>query len=216
MFLGGSLELETRILYSSFTLAAKRSWLLLLFATPDIAVGTRCSGLGEVYMQAHVPFDDADAQEWGAKTLSIDYGRQSKPMEYMKEKCLLRSSGSRPASTFMHMHASLDDTNRVKRINFMLNMEHQITDGVGIRILLTKYLSILATQLIEPTDLLAFNLDWEESSKFLTPAWIFQLNEKQTLSGPQYEEALAWNRVVLLEKMVRASSASYMPLSISE
>ena len=100
----------------------------------------------------------------------------------------------------------------VKDVDLILNGEHQITDGIGIRIMLSKYLSILATNFLKPTSPQETRVNWGKSFKFLTPPWICFMDEKQVLSGPEYEKAVVWNQQVLLKKMVINSSFPYILL----
>jgi hypothetical protein len=199
MFLGGSLILATTISCSDFSLAVQKSWLCLLYETPDIAVVAIPSESGEVWLQAQVPRNDSEAQKWCGETLSIKFGRHNPRFMEMKETQSKAGPNSFPTS--MQIYAT-DDAEGVKDIHFIFNVEHQIADGIGIRILLSKYLTLLANELLEPTTPTHLTFDWEESLRFLTQPWIRLLDDKQYLSGPQYEKAATWNREVLLEKMV--------------
>jgi hypothetical protein len=213
MFLSGSLSLELAVTRSAFRSAAKSSWLRLRYETPEIAVSAKCEDDGKVYMQAHVPQDDAEAARWCEETLFLEHSRRKLEFRELREKILLGKAGQDSNSTSILLYAIInDDGDVVKDVDFILNSEHQITDGIGIRIMLSKYLSVLARNILKPTSPRETRVNWEKSFRFLTPPWICFMDEKQVLSGPEYEKAVVWNQQVLLRKMVTNSSFLYILL----
>jgi len=85
----------------------------------------------------------------------------------------------------------------------MLNVDHQVTDGIGIRIILGRYLASLAAALDRQDDFTDERIDWRESWKNMSPAWVSIMNEEQLLSGPGYERIAEMNRDIIFNKLVR-------------
>ena len=92
--------------------------------------------------------------------------------------------------------------------NFGLDMkitlyfDHLITDGIGARIMLGRYLSHLAFELTTTSP--QPKLDWQENHDRLSPPWISLLNYSQQLSGNEYNEGILRNRSILTNRMVSA------------
>jgi hypothetical protein len=206
LFLTASLTLLKPIKRLEFYEVARHSWIRLRYETPDIDVTAKMSGEGQPYMYAHVLRNLGEAGLWALKTLFFDKAEQEFGFVALKKKLLqdqidMRYSG--PIS--MLLITIIDGDDMVKNVELILNVEHQITDGIGIRILLSKYLYILAKNALR-SDISQDPLmtDWGENSKLLTTPWICSLNEDQIFSGPEYEEAVSWNQKFLQEKMVRS------------
>ena len=83
-------------------------------------------------------------------------------------------------------------------------MLDQITDGIGIRILLGRYLSLLS-EAYRVNILAKKEINWEDSAQNLSHPWISILNKEQVHSGPDYEGRAERNREIVFEKMVTKS-----------
>lgn len=202
MFFHACLKLDLQISVSDFHSAAKNAWLLLRYETPDLDVTITRMNASKPYMHANVLKDQDGASRWCQETLFLENKPREAGFKPMKESLLLIKAhhGSRPTALLLY---PIDDgSDVVKRFEVMLNAEHQITDGIGIRIVLSKYLSILATVMSTPNGTQGLEVDWTKPLKPPTTPWICCLNSEQVISGPEYESLVRWNHEVLLEKMV--------------
>jgi len=82
----------------------------------------------------------------------------------------------------------------------MLNVDHQVSDGIGTQMLLGRYLVLLAVYINNPQELDSIN--WTESYRHLSPPWITIMNGEQVLSGDAYIRQAAENQEALLNTMV--------------
>jgi hypothetical protein len=205
IFLASSLTLSSPILYSKWQSIVKECWLHLRYENPDIGVTAQIAEDGHVYMLAQAPHDDSEAIQWCDATLFLDNQGERLGFNDLKNRLEFLKGERELHQAYILFNTIPDDNETIKQVDLMLNLHHQITDGIGIRILLSKYLSILSTMLMHPTsstgvDKPTFN--WSESLTSLSPPWISVMNEEQCLSGPEYEKVTAWNQEVLLSKMV--------------
>jgi len=123
---------------------------------------------------------------------------------------ILQGTGHASDNAFMLLRAEVSDESEelvtsVQTVQIIICLDHLITDGIGTRILFGKYLSLLALSLNKPSNATAKEHNWDDSHKNLSVPFICVMNHDQITSGPQYEKIAAWNRVVLLEKMVRSN-----------
>jgi hypothetical protein len=207
IFLGGALALETPISEKSFIEAAKSAWQQLRFELPELVASAQYEGDGKAYMRCKIPDDDDEASLWAAQTILVDHEERDLGFEYLRKKVLLAKTGaleSEPAILLFHpkvrAHGEL-----VLSLEFLLNVDHQVTDGIGIRILLGRYLALLAASLAKHDDLPDLKVNWQESSKHLSPAWSNIMNQEQLTSGPEYERVVESNRDVMFNKLVTTS-----------
>jgi hypothetical protein len=203
LFLAASLTLLRPVSRYKFCSAARHSWIRLRYETPDIDVTAKMTDEGQAYMYAHVLRNHAEAARWSRQTLFLDNADEEVGFGAVKNKLLLDQAAVQCSSPISILLVTINDGDDVvRKVELILNVEHQITDGIGIRILLSKYFYILAKNALK-SDMSqdTSRIDWGENSKPTTP-WICSLNEDQILSGPEYEEAVSWNQKVLLEKMV--------------
>jgi hypothetical protein len=205
LFLTASLTLLKPISRLEFYSVARHSWIRLRYETPDIDVTAKMSGDGQPYMYARVLRNRAEADLWVLKTFFFDSAEELVGFGALKNKLLQDQADVRcssPISILLITFNGGDDM--VRKVELILNAEHQITDGIGIRILLSKYLYILAKNALR-SDISQDPLmtDWGENSKLLTTPWICSLNEDQIFSGPEYEEAVSGNQKFIQEEMVR-------------
>jgi len=185
MFLSGSITLKTPTGLPAFEAAATDAWVRLLYSIPDIAVSGRCQDDGQGYLQFHVPRDYADANEWARRTLVLKYGPSGLGFHELREKVLSCRGNQLSDRVFVLLHCVADDENgETKCVDFILNVGHQITDGIGIRILLDKYFHLLAETLGSPRSR-RDAIKWQDCMKNLSRPWISLGEDYQsTLSGP--------------------------------
>jgi hypothetical protein len=204
LFLAASLTLLRPVNRYKFSSAARNSWIRLRYETPDIDVTAKMTEEGHAYMYAHVLQNHAEAAQWCRETLFLDNAQQAVGFRALKNKLLQDQAaveGTSPVSILLVTINDGDDV--VRKVELILNVVHQITDGIGIRILLSKYLYILAKNALKSDMSQETSMaDWGENSKLPTTPWICSLNEDQIFSGPEYEEAVSWNQKLMQEKMV--------------
>jgi hypothetical protein len=204
LFLTACLTLLRPVSRYKFYSAARHSWIRLRYETPDIDVTAKMTDEGQPYMYAHVLRNHAEAARWSRETLFLDNAQQEVGFGALKNKLSQDQAAVQCSSPISLLLITINDGDDVvRRVELILNVEHQITDGIGIRILLSKYLYILAKNALK-SDMSqdTSRIDWGENSKLLTTPWICSLNEDQIFSGPEYEEAVSWNQKFMFEKMV--------------
>lgn len=212
MFIGGSLTLNSPGCSSTIAEAAKAVWRRLRFGVPELAVSAGYGEDGNAYMQYEVPQSDEAVNHWVERTTLFKYGKEPMGFEALLDFIRQKKKGRNSEQVLLFLHLVKEDgDDLVKKIDLMLNADHQITDGVGIRILLDRYLALLAQALSVPHKSQE-ELDWRKSAMNLSSPWITFMNEAQRISGPEYERLAKDNEEFLLEKMV---SCEFIPLSSS-
>ena len=86
-----------------------------------------------------------------------------------------------------------------------------IQDGIGARILLGRYLSLLTFMISTP---IQPRSEWQENHKLLSQPWICLMNCNQELSGIMYNKRALWNQEILTEDMVIRSAFESFPTFI--
>ena len=187
---------------SPLILAAKAAWRLLRFEVPELVVLAGYWPDGEAYMQYQEPASEEEVREWVERTTHFDCGKQGLDFQLLLENIRRKKEGhdSDQVSLFFHPVVEGND-GLVRRIDFVLNADHQVTDGIGIRILLHHFLVFLAESLSR-NPALEDSSNWKERVSNLTPPWISLVNENQLLSGPEYERVAEFNEDILFQKMV--------------
>jgi len=193
MFIGGSLTLNARIESSAISPAAKAAWRRLRYEVPELGVEA-----DQAYMQYRVPSDEHEVNEWILRTTNFEYGDQQFDFRKLLDFTRLKKVDNGADQAFLNLYCQ---DGLVDRVDFMLNADHQIVDGIGIRILLGRLLDLLAVSLSSPREEIWENFRWEESTKNLSPPWIGVMNGDQLISGSEYEERAKANRDFVFEKM---------------
>jgi len=172
-----------------------------------------CLG-GATYMRYQTPRDEMEVSEWMQRTILLGQVRGALGFEGLRERFLLKKQDCKAEPAYLLLYSELESHNDcARRLHVMLNVDHEITDGIGARILFGKYLSLLASYLSADSEDSPEVIDWEKSSDNLSQPWLTIMNDKQRLSGPEYEEKVQWNKTMLLEIMVRHSSKIYQPIT---
>lgn len=210
IYLHASLTLLHPITQPDLISTARDAWVQLRRENPELGVIARVGEDGKVVMEARGGEVDAEAWLRGSFSLffnrSEDVDEDGDGFEGMKREMGVGCKEGRNA-TQAALLLKLQETEdaSVKKVDLMMNADHQITDGIGVRILLSKYLSILATSIEKlPTANPSQNpttSDWNNNDDRPTEPWICLLDTNQVLSGPEYEEAVRQNTEILLSKM---------------
>lgn len=204
LFLGGSLGLFCPSAISSINLAAEIAWRRLRFEVPELVLSAWIDdGGGRGHLDHQVTVDGDEVSHWVGNTLL--FSRLQQPgFEGLKQEVLERKGNHDSYQACLLLHVSQEKGgNCASVISFILNAHHQITDGIGIRILLGKYLSLLSTELHMEANSSKSPLNWADSAKNLSVPWITIMNKDQAISGSDYEREVAWNQEVLTKRMVK-------------
>jgi hypothetical protein len=96
------------------------------------------------------------------------------------------------------------DKDSIQTTDIMLFLDHVITDGIGARIILEKFLTHLAQHIYHhPLELLFTNAEKPWSN--LSPPWVTIMNQDQECSAGDHERAAKFS-VDLLTKVVVSES----------
>jgi hypothetical protein len=206
MFIGGSLTLDFPARSSVLARAAKVAWRRLRFEVPELVVGAGYGQNGAGCMRYELPQGDADLDHWVEQTCFFECGAQRMDFEESLDIIRLKKKGHDSEQVSLFLNSVLEDSNDlVKTVDFIFNADHQITDGIGIRIILARFLALLAQTLSMPIAAQE-ELDWQQTVTNLNPPWIGVTNKEQSFSGPDYEKLAAANENTLFQKMVIRTS----------
>jgi hypothetical protein len=133
-----------------------------------VNVSTACSVLG----------DGRRVERWKVLLKKCCLGGQaiwlseSRPLPTATAHSRDKKRGRESEQVFLLLHFMEESEHLVERVAFILNADHQITDGIGIRILLGRFLALLAESLSLP-HVLEKQLDWYQSVNNLSPPYVW-------------------------------------------
>lgn len=78
---------------------------------------------------------------------------------------------------------------------FLLNVDHVVADGIGVRILAGRWLKLLAEEMGSAAV-------GNDEAKCLPPPWTEVMNRQQTTSGPEFVSAVRRQREFLITDCV--------------
>lgn len=199
---------ESPIARSALTSAASRAWQILRFQVPELSADATCTEDGAAYMQYQTPQSQVEVDAWVDRTSHFETGRGMLNFKELKAKVLSKKREHDSDKTFLLLYSqtardSRDD--RVEHVQVMLYADHQVMDGTGLKILLGKYLSLLASALPNPGEIQQVDIHWSKSYKNLSSPWILHMNDNQVVSGSDYEEIVTWNQNIILNKLACTS-----------
>lgn len=156
---------------------------------------------GEAFLWFERPGKEG-VEEWVRRTVVCEFGQRVSGLEGMKvmARGFDNQMDGEQAGLFL-WGEDVQQSGLVRNVQLLLNLDHQVTDGVGARIVCGKLLSLLAAAL-ESSDTFNDFINWEESAQKLAPPWIGIMNEDQVFSGADYEICAQFNRDFIFEKMV--------------
>jgi hypothetical protein len=203
IFVSGTLRLEESVTPYTLSLAARLAWRRLRFEVPELVISAGYGTDGKAYVRYVVPKDDDEVDRWVDRTARIEHRQAELGFEELYDRLLQMKGGLDSEQAFLFVHGGVGNGQfeDLKSVDFILNFDHQITDGIGARILTGHFLSLLASALSSP-EALNDATNWEESVKNLSKPWIGMMNEEEVLSGPDYEKTLQSNRKFIFNKMV--------------
>ncbi|RDW66084.1 hypothetical protein BP6252_09719 [Coleophoma cylindrospora] len=194
LYLQATLSAHLSMQHHIFTAKAKRAWRQLRSEVPELVLtpdyeGDETNGTGVLrYRDAH---DELDISRWLDRTFLTSAGpraRAGSGHEALRDEIVQLKGevwpGAYQGCVWVQTAGEADE---VKNVEVVLNINHLITDGIGIRILLDRYLALLAEQLNPDHESKDDFLHWDSSAHNLSAPWIEFMNENQVTSGPEYE-----------------------------
>ncbi|KAG0645771.1 Core trichothecene cluster (CTC) 3 [Hyphodiscus hymeniophilus] len=213
MFIGGALTLGSPTLRSVVDRAVKCAWRRLRFDVPELAVSGGYGQDNNAYMLYEVPQSDDAVDHWVKRTSCLECGKTRTSVEELLEKVRQKTKGHASEQVFLFLNLVVeDDSDLVTKVDFMLNADHQVTDGIGIRIIIGRFFALLAQSLHAPATV-EERLDWKESVTNLSPPWIQVVNEQQVLSGPDYEQGAEANEEIIFQQMPQNPGLPLLPIA---
>ena len=166
--------------------------------SPTIAATWQCDDDGSCWLDCSAP-DSAVAKEWLERTVIVNDSRESTSdfsairdwMNEIKEERRIKDPGL--LCLYAFGNTSKPNTSKFR---VLLNVDHIITDGIGIRILAGKFLAHLARELAYSSDHKNpennGEFDWNSSGSTQGPPspWTDLFNEDQLTSGKSYQDAV--------------------------
>jgi hypothetical protein len=205
LFLGGNILLAQATGFDQVTVAARRAWKELRFQHPEIVVTARCTDKGKRLVEYMIPGGEDEAEQWAERTLITEVSSEELSFSELRSRISLRQYDvTDPASLYLQAKSDLKD--RVLRVNFLFNVDHLCTDGIGIRILANCFFCLLTQHLVSGDNVREESFNWQESARNLPPLWTSLMNQAQRTSGVDYETAVARQHKFLLCDTVRPSS----------
>ena len=208
LFLGGSLSLSfSSVPYALDNLcvhaAAKKAWWQLRCDHPTIAATWYCDDDGNCWIDCSAS-ESAAAETWSDRTVIFGHScKYASSFSSLRERANeMRVERRIEDASILYLQALKDGLDsRVSKVEFLLNLDHTITDGIGIRILAGKFLRNLARELGRSHDQKysrhQVNFDWKYPEKVtdLPLPWTELMNGDQLTAGKSYREAVQrqWN-----------------------
>jgi len=161
---------------------ARAAWAHLRFLIPTVASGLDYDEQGRVLMTYKIAKSQAVVDAWIARTFRVQKDVTSlDDLRYVEGQAPLPDSNG--DITFMHFVPDLkQDT-----FGVLFHTHHTPFDGAGIKIVMSKFVKLLAANLTGTSDV---KPSWGEEVKNLEPAASSILADDQITDGPVYQETL--------------------------
>ncbi|KAN0119928.1 hypothetical protein V8E51_002136 [Hyaloscypha variabilis] len=200
LFVYAVLKFEAETTSKVLSSAAASAWRQLRFDIPELVLTAGTSTKDEKpYLQYENPQHESEVDDWVKRTLRIDLRNHDRGFNNMRDKVIKLKRGCTD-NVFLFVRTKNDDYNPGKDglLQVMIYLDHLVTDGIGARIVLGRYLSLLASSIVTPIN---FKPDWQKNHENLSAPWIGLLRNCQELSGPSYEEGVLRNRDIMITRM---------------
>jgi 15-O-acetyltransferase Tri3 len=201
LFLYASLTFNSPILRSKLSSATESAWQHLFYDVPELTLSSSRACLPDLHLMYTTTRGLKDVENWVERTAFLEFGEERQEFDALRQKLLQRKQSNNRDNVFLYSHAQVEVKNLVSARNFqlMICVDHLITDGIGARILLGRYLSLLASSISEASQV---NLEWRNNQDKLSPPWICIMNQDQDVSGTNYETIVSWYQDLLTNQMV--------------
>ncbi len=189
LFLSGTLKFPKDIpppTLSAFRAAAHRAWWRLRCENPILAARTRVDVDGRTWLECEALEDGWRRKEWVERTVVVKEGKWIGWEDLRKE---FREGGGEFARLCLGVLGG-------QSVGFLLNVDHVITDGVGVKILAGMWFQLLASEIG------SIAVGTGESKMELPPPWTDIMNEHQVTEGHEVECAVRRQREFLMSDCV--------------
>lgn len=178
LFRGINLTLANPIVTEEFVTKVRRTWEVLRFQQPVIALGLELDQQQNVHMTYRAVENHQALKDWSERTVRFCPGETDlDELRFHKgQSTVPEETGDQ---TFLYVVARSPTS-----YGLLFHSHHISVDGIGMKIMFTKFCTIFASGL-DPD-----SLDWglgKEASN-LAPGFLSILGEKEVLSGPLYEQ----------------------------
>lgn len=180
---------------SSLTEKAKAAWRELHHEVPELRVKAVWEN-DKGFMQWAVPEDERETEI----TFSVIEESTTK-LSFESLRLSMLRKGEADAFLVFHPRTNLDGSGLVTGAQMMIYVDHLITDGIGARILLGKYLALL-TEILKGDA--REDIEWTRGREMLSKPWILCLKGEPGFEGNDFEDTAKLNRKLLSEEMASA------------
>jgi hypothetical protein len=202
LFVYASLSFTAPVLRNKLKSASESAWKQVRFDVPELVLTTGTNlKTGDFYMQYQTPQSEEDVDQWIKRTSVFEFGQQRECFSWLRRSISSwkRNHESENAMLFSLAYINAENSALVHNLQIMIYVDHLITDGIGARILLGRYLSHLAYSISTSVQ---FKLNWQENHARLSPPWTCCTNPEQEYFGAKYEKDALWNQDVMTSRMV--------------
>lgn len=206
LFLGVQLALATPVEHDAFLRAARSAWIALRHAVPSIALTTKQDADDNTLMTYHVANTLAEATAWAEHTVQSvsDHANLDALRVELGKRTIPDAHGHQ---TFLYIIPQSST-----EFGVLLHTHHTPMDGAGTKIVLTRFLAILAKyigdQELATKDI--SSLSWGQEADNLLPAYSEVVNADQPLTGPLYEVRRARPPALLCAHTAKQTLGSIM------
>lgn len=205
IFVTAKLTFSTPSTRVALRTAAVRAWRLLRFEVPELGLNVAVQD-GEIFLEYRV-IGEEGISDWMSRTFFFNNAGEGGKygFEGLRGDICSRKEGEDMAGVLLDFNGLREEWNGdlglIDSMYVILNVDHQVSDGIGTRILMGRFLDLFAWCVgdgVEDENLLV----WEESGKNLSKPWIGMLDGKQKLEGGGFEEVAEKKKIYLYHEIV--------------
>lgn len=201
LFVYASLTFKFPIFRNTLSKAIGAAWQRLQHDVPALLLTTGTDPKdGKRYILYESPQNQEEVNQWAVRTSAFAFGAEQQSFEDLRSRVLSKKRSNHADNVYLFSHArfAAESLILVSGLQVMIYLDHLVTDGIGARILLGRYLSLLSFMISTPTQ---FKFEWQENHKLLSQPWICLMTCNQELSGIMYNNRALWNQEILTEHM---------------
>lgn len=183
---------------------AREAWRRMRYLVPELQLGSVVDGK-EVYLQYDCPSCEEDVDVWVERTIQVETSNEALNFPILRRLLVGDSKATNdPVSLLLYFqYEDGQERNPPTKLWCALDTDHLVTDGIGTRIILGRFLATFSKILGEeqaPVDKVRYS--WDDSWNNLSPPWIAITNKKQRYSGKEYVCQVTSNRNYLFQTQV--------------
>ncbi|KAF9494103.1 hypothetical protein BDN71DRAFT_1507998 [Pleurotus eryngii] len=169
LFVGAHVNVSATVSGSQLTNAARATWLWLRYHVPVIATSIVPDDEGTSRL-VYKPANEAEVNEWASRTFIVSQHPQADAEPLRLKLGEEKISSEDGLQTWAHLVLTPgSDRDPITKFGFLVRTHHAPFDGVGLKILLNRYLIQLAKHL-GSTDVPQSPLQWGSEVANLLPA----------------------------------------------